>query len=400
MSVKKIIRGFIKNSCIILYRVMNVLIPLSEKRVVISSSLGKSYSGNPKAIYEEMVRRGLTQKYECIWFYEKDRFDIPGRHIQVKYGRLRYIYYMATAKFWIFDARQPKFLRKRDRVTYIQTWHGTPLKKLALDMDAVYMAGEESIEEYKEEFRRNAQTWDYLISQNPFSSEVFARAFDYSGRMLEIGYPRNDVLFRRNNDTDIKKLKRKLNLPDDKKIMLYAPTWRDDESFGLGRYHYSDALRMDDVYNAFGRDYVLILKYHYLVEDKTDWSGYNGFVRLFDKSVDIASLYLVSDILITDYSSVMFDYSILNRPMYFYCYDLGRYKNVLRGFYFDFEKSSPGPISDTTESLISDIINARHEDYAEQYEEFRKCYNPWDDGRSCSKVVRLLFGDEGDMEDI
>ena len=400
MNIKRMARTAVKGTCILFYRIMNRLLSLSDKRVVISSSLGKSYSGNPKAIYEEMVRSGIDGKYECIWFYEKKKFDIPGRHIQVKDGRFRYLYYMATAKFWIFDARQPKFLRKRNKVAYIQTWHGTPLKKLALDMDTVYMAGEESIDAYKEEFRKNALTWDYLISQNPFSTEVFRRAFDYSGLMLEVGYPRNDVLFRYNNETDIRRIKKELSLPPDKKIMLYAPTWRDDESFGLGRYHYSNALCMDDMYNAFGNDYILILKYHYLVEDNTDWSKYNGFVKVYNQSVDIASLYLVSDMLITDYSSVMFDYSLLDRPMYFYCYDLQKYKNVLRGFYFDFENSAPGPVSVTTLSLVDDIINERHKDFAEKYGEFKRCYNPWDDGLSSSKVIDVLFSHNGGSEGV
>lgn len=395
--LKKLFRNTLKASCILLYRLMNTFFPVKRDRIVIASSLGKSYSGNPKALYETIILHGFDKVYECIWFYKKDRFDIPGDCIQVRYGRLKYLYYMATAGYWIFDARAPKFMKKRKQVRYLQTWHGTPLKKLALDMDSMYMAGERSIEEYKREFRKNVSSWDYLISQNPFSTEVFKRAFDFKGEILETGYPRNDVLFKKNNREDILKIKTELNIPADKRVMLYAPTWRDDEASGIGRYRFASALDMDKMYSAFGRDTVMIIKFHYLVEDNTDWSAYGDFVHVFDQSVDISYLYLVSDILITDYSSVMFDYSILNRPMYFYCYDIDKYKNVLRGFYFDFENMSPGPISETTDELIRDIEVDRHTEYEQKYKRFRQTYNPWDCADSSEKILAEFFDITEDM---
>ena len=261
-------------------------------------------------------------------------------------------------------------------------------------MDNVYMAGETDIDSYHESFRRNAATWDYLISQNPFSSEVFKRAFDFKGKMLETGYPRNDVLFEGNSQYNLINIKKELGLPADKKIVLYAPTWRDDEATGIGKYRFSNALDIDRFKEAFGDEMVIIIKYHYLVNDNVDWSAYKGFVYMFDQSVDIASLYMVSDILITDYSSVMFDYSLLGKPMYFYCYDLERYKNKLRGFYFDFENEAPGPISTSTDELIEDIRNHNDINYRDKYEAFSYKYNPWDDGNASKKVITELLGNE------
>ncbi len=394
MNIMRSARQAAKAMAVTLYRVFNSILPVRGKRIVFSSSLGKSYSGNPRAIYERMVSEGLDKKYDCIWFYESEPYDIDGCNKQVKYGRIRYLYYMATAKFWIFDARQPEFLRKRDRVVYLQTWHGTPLKKLGLDMDNVFMAGETDIDSYHDSFRRNAATWDYLISQNPFSSEVFRRAFAFSGKMLETGYPRNDVLFEGNSQYNIINIKEQLGLPADKKIILYAPTWRDDEASGIGRYRFSSALDIDSLKEEFEGDMVLVIKYHYLVNDNTDWSAYKGFVYMFDQSVDIASLYIVSDMLVTDYSSVMFDYSLLGKPMYFYCYDLERYKNELRGFYFDFENSAPGPISTTTDELIEDIKQCREQEYVDRYDAFARMYNPWDDGNASHKVIKEVLGIE------
>lgn len=396
LSVKQYIRKIVKSSAIACYNVMNRLFCVNNKRIVFSGSLGKSYSGNPRAIYELLVDSGLDKKFDCVWFYESTRYDIRGRHKQVRYGRFSYLFYMATAGFWIFDARQPKFLRKRSRVIYLQTWHGTPLKKLGLDMDAMFMAGETDIDSYKESFKRNAQNWDYLISQNEFSSQIFKRAFGFKGTMLETGYPRNDILFKGNNQQYIESLKRQLGLPEDKRVFLYAPTWRDDEASGIGRYHFSNALDIDKMRTVFNRKAVLIIKYHYLVKDNIDWTPYKDFVYVYTQDVDISQLYLVSDILITDYSSAMFDYSLLKRPMYFYCYDLEKYKDVLRGFYFDFEKSAPGPISGTTDELIADITELRDKDYIMNYNNFIEKYNPWDDGQASKNVIKSIFNRRND----
>ena len=224
------------------------------------------------------------------------------------------------------------YIIKRKGCTYIQTWHGTPLKKLALDLEAVFMAGEKDISDYKRNFYNNAQTWDYLISQNSYSTEIFRRAFGFTKEILEIGYPRNDILFHKNNKEDIEKIKKELGLPLDKKIILYAPTWRDNEFHGNGRYKFNPRIDFSLLMKQLKDDTVMIVKYHYLVMDQIDWSPYQGFIYTYDMSYDISLLYLVSDMLITDYSSVMFDYSILKRPILFYCYDLNEYKNTLRDF--------------------------------------------------------------------
>lgn len=391
-NIRKVnLHGIAKKIVVAMYKIMNTCLPVSKKTVVFSSALGRSYAGNPRAIYKRMVEEGLDKKYRCVWFYDNRPHDIEGRHKSVRYKGLKYLFYMSIAGIWIFDARQPSFLRKKDKVVYLQTWHGTPLKKLGLDLDNIFMSGEDSVEAYKEEFARNVRTWDMLISQNSFSTEIFRRAFAFEKKMLEIGYPRNDSLILKNNSACIEEIKKKYNLPQDKKIILYAPTWRDDEANGPGSYSFSNALDMAAFREAFEDEYVLAVKYHYLVKDTIDWSIYDGFVRTFDESMDISDIYLVSDILITDYSSVMFDYSILRRPMYFYCYDIEKYKNVLRGFYFDFEDEAPGPISFTTGALIDDIKADRAGEYREKYERFNEKYNPWDNGEASKKVLEYLF---------
>lgn len=385
--IKKIVKFFV----MILYRIEILIFPVNPKIVVFESNMGRNYTGNPRCIYEEMVKRGLDQKYRCYVMLENPATKVPGHAVKVKRNRFQYFYIMARAGVLVSDSRMPKFIVKRKGVTYIQTWHGTPLKKLALDMDDVSMAGETDIETYKYNFAKNAATWDYLISQNGFSTKVFRQAFAFYKTMLEIGYPRNDILFHKNNETDILQLKKELGLPLDKKIILYAPTWRDDEFYGKGKYKFTSKLDFDLARKELGDEYVFIVKYHYLVQDHIDWSTYKGFIYNYDMTYDISLLYLVSDMMITDYSSVMFDYSLLRRPILFYTYDLEKYRNELRGFYFDLTKEAPGPIVETTRELLDEIKNYDEAKYRDAYNAFHEKYNHADDGTASSQVVDLIL---------
>jgi len=372
------------------YKLCTYLLPVNKNIIMFESNLGRNYTGSPRAIYEEMVKQGLDQKYRCYFVLEDPRIQLPGAAKAVKRTRLKYFFLFAVSGIWVCDTRLPKYIIKRPQCTYIQTWHGTPLKKLALDMDTVYMAGEKGIDTYKKNFYDNAQTWDYLIAQNHFSTEIFRRAFAFDKEMLEIGYPRNDVLFAKNNEKDITALKKQLGIPIGKKVILYAPTWRDNEFYGKGHYKFNPPLDFALLQEKLGEEYVMIVKYHYLVMDKIDWTPYHGFIYSCDLSYDISDLYLVADMMITDYSSVMFDYSLLKRPMLFFCYDLEEYKDTLRGFYFDFLKEAPGPVTLTTEELIASILYYKESDYKEKQEAFYQKFNHADDGKASQRVVELI----------
>lgn len=372
------------------YWLLTKMLPVNKNKILFESNLGRNYTGNPRAIYEEMLRQGLDNKYRCYFILEDVNTKLPGSAKKIKRNRFRYFFLFATAGIWVCDSRLPRYIIKRPGVTYIQTWHGTPLKKLALDMDTVYMAGETGIESYKKSFYENTRTWDYLISQNHYSTEIFRRAFAFDKEILEIGYPRNDVLFQSNTKEYIRNLKKKLGLPLNKKVILYAPTWRDNEFHGNGRYKFNPRMDFGRLQQELSKDTVIIVKYHYLIMDQVDWSPYQGFIYSYDMTYDISTLYLVSDMLITDYSSVMFDYSLLKRPMVFYCYDLEEYKDTLRGFYFDFLAEAPGPVTKTTEELVTAIQQYSKDQYQEQYKAFTVKYNHADDGLSSQKIVRLI----------
>lgn len=383
-------RKFAKKIVIKLYTIETKILPVQKKMIIFESNMGRNYTGNPRYIYEEMVKQGLDKKYRCYIVLDDMNTVVPGNGKKIKRTRIFYFFIMGIAGIWVCDSRQPKYIIKRKNVHYIQTWHGTPLKKLAMDMDSVNMAGETDIEKYKKNFSDNTKTWDYLISQNKYSSEIFKRAFAFDKTILEIGYPRNDILFQGNIDSYILSLKERMGLPLDKKILLYAPTWRDNEYYKKGAYKFNNAMDYDMLQSRLGDEYVCIIKYHYLVTEKIDWSKYKDFIYKFDKCDDIAELYLVSDGLITDYSSVMFDYSILQRPLFFFTYDLEEYKDNLRGFYFDFLEDAPGPIVKTTAELIDSIQNYQKEEYSEKYSAFYEKYNHADDGSASEQIVELI----------
>lgn len=355
--------------------------------IVFESMLGRNYSCNPKAIYEEMVRQGLDEKYRLYWILTDFDKEIPGKHTKIKRNSFAHLKLICRAKFWVFNTRQPNYVIKNPKTHYIMTWHGTPLKKLALDMDDVQMAGNKGIENYKANFWSNTRRWDYLISQNKYSSKIFKHCFDFHKHMLDIGYPRNDTLINNNNQAYIDAVKDKYGIPKDKKVVLYAPTWRDNESMGKGKYIFNPNINFDTLKRYLHKDYVFIVKYHYLIASKIDYTRFHGFIK--DINADIQDLYLISDYLMTDYSSVMFDYSVLNRPMIFYTYDLDEYYNN-RGFYFDFKEEAPGPFIFNTEELVDYLKNPKDELYKQKLAAWHKKYNSWDDGKASEKVVEII----------
>ena len=397
-GVKKTIKDIIyvnaKKSARALYRVGSHIIPPNDKIILFESSNGRNYTGNPKYIYEEILDQGLDKEFKCVWVFTHTTTEIKGNAKKVKRSFFRFLYYTLRSGTWIFDSRHLYYLRKNKDTKYIQTWHGTPLKKLALDMDYIDMSGNQDIEKYHDDFRKNTALWEYLISQNPFSSETFKRAFDFKGEMLEIGYPRNDILINKNTPEDIDEIKTRLNIPKDKKVILYAPTWRDNEYYKKGQYKFATEMDFDQMNKELRDEYVLIVKFHYLVKEDIDWSKYDDFVIECNADWDIQELYLISDMMITDYSSVMFDYSILKRPMIFFAYDLEDYKSSLRDFYFDMIEEVPGPICINNDEMIDYIKNYTEEDYnkefGEKYARWNEKFNPFDDGNASKKIIELI----------
>ncbi|HIW11638.1 MAG TPA: CDP-glycerol:glycerophosphate glycerophosphotransferase [Candidatus Salinicoccus stercoripullorum] len=376
----------------LLYKRVFKNMDFKDNLVVFESFQGKSYSDSPKYIYEYMLENKRDYKY--VWVMNKP-VKIPGKPETVKRFSLKYYYYLARAKYVISNVRMPNSYIKRDGQSYLQTWHGTPLKRLAGDMADVHMPGTNSAR-YKRNFNRETDKWDYLIAPNQYSSDIFRRAFWFNNTMLQTGYPRNDILTNRNDEETIKKLKRRIYLPTNKKIILYAPTWRDDEYYKVGKYRFDLNLDLHRMKEQFGDEYIILLRMHYVVASNIDLTDLEGFAYDVSSYSDISELYLMSDILITDYSSVFFDYANLKRPILFYTYDIEKYQGQLRGFYIDMETELPGPLLMNNDEVVDAIenIDAVSGKYSERYEEFYERFCSWDDGRSSEKVVDAVFEEQ------
>lgn len=362
--------------------------PIKENVVLFETFMAKNYSDSPKYIYEALNKM-YPGKYECVWAIN-GKHDIPYGAKTIKRFSFQYAYYCAISKYLVFNVRQPLWFRKREGQVFLETWHGTPLKRLVFDQEEVTSASPK----YKEQFYKQRKEWDYLVSANPFSSKTFRSCFMYEGKMLEYGYPRNDILYASDKEERAKCLKEKLGIPLDKKTILYAPTWRDDEHYGKGEYKFTLALDLKKMKTMLEKDYVLLLRTHHYIADKIDTTGLEGFAYNFSTYDDISEIYLITDICITDYSSVFFDFANLKRPILFYTYDIEKYKNQLRGFYIDMNTEVPGPLLYTSEEVIDAIlhIDTIQNRYQKRYDDFYDRFCCFDDGHASENIVKEVFG--------
>ncbi|WP_305853253.1 CDP-glycerol glycerophosphotransferase family protein [Halobacillus amylolyticus] len=368
------------------------LLPRKNNLVVFESFHGKQYSDSPRAIYEYMKKN--EPGYHLVWSADRRFYnELKEKELPVvRRFSIKWLLVMTRAKYWVTNTRLPNWMPKPKGTEYLQTWHGTPLKRLATDMNEVHMPGTNTFK-YKSNFIKETGKWDYLVAPNQYSSEIFERAFLFNGKMIESGYPRNDYLNQQDNQETIDGLKESLNIPTDKKVILYAPTWRDNQFYQKGKYKFDLSLDLEQMREELGDDHVVILRMHYLIAENFDLGPFEGFAYDLSKHEDIRDLYLISDVLITDYSSVFFDYANLRRPIIFYVYDLDEYRDSLRGFYLDLETEAPGPLTKTTDEVINSINAFENSNYllGKEFEKFYDRFCSWEDGESSKRVVEEVF---------
>ncbi len=364
--------------------------PMKENYVMFETFMGKSYSDSPKYIYEYLAKT-YPGKYTFIWSLANPRgVRLPYGGKKVKRFGIRYMYYLAVSKYMVFNVRQPGWFVKREGNIFLETWHGTPLKRLVFDQEEVTSASPL----HKHQFYIQSRLWDYLVSPNDFSTGAFQSAFLFEKeKIVPCGYPRNDILYTDNTPERIGALKKQFGIPEGKKVVLYAPTWRDDEYYDKGKYKFTLKLDLHKMREKLGEEFVVILRTHYYIADNLDVSGMEGFVYNESHYDDISELYLISDILITDYSSVFFDFGNLRRPMLFFTYDLEKYRDMLRGFYLDIEKDLPGPLLYTSDEVIDALqhIDDIQKRYEKRYEEFYDRFCHIDDGHASERICEFVF---------
>ncbi|WP_233569662.1 CDP-glycerol glycerophosphotransferase family protein [Planomicrobium sp. Y74] len=377
-----------------LFKILFILIgrlPKTQNMVIFESFHAKQYSDSPRAIYEYMKEH--HQNYRLLWSIDKSAENMF-REFGVPYLRrftIPWFFHFPRAKYWVNNVRLPAWMPKPKDTIYIQTWHGTPLKKLGVDIEEIHMPGTNT-SAYKRNFVLEAQKWDYLVSPNPYSTEIFRRAFRYPGKIIESGYPRNDVLSN-HSETLASNLKKKLGIAEDKKVMLYAPTWRDNEFYEKGKYKFEFQFNLDNWKKEFGDEWVLLSRMHYLVAENFDFSAHAGTVYDASSYPDIRDLYLISDLLITDYSSVFFDFAVLNRPIIFFMYDFELYRDQLRGFYINIEEEAPGPIVETEKELFLAINSLKDSNVQSdpKFSGFKGKFSSLEDGQATERVVKAFL---------
>lgn len=368
----------------------------TDSRVILFSTFdGRSYGDSPKAIYEYMLNDLRFEEYKFIWAFRNPKaftfvLDNPNTYITTVNTR-DYEKTCATAKYWIYNYRMSDHIYPKEDQVYIQLWHGTPLKRLGYDI-SISDNAMNSKTEIREKYKVDAEKFRYILAPSEFAKEKFISAWNLSAvgkedTVLELGYPRNDFLTNYTKQ-DTEKIIEDLKLPRGKKYILYAPTWRDNQhKAGVG-YVYKPEVDFDKLREALSDEYIILFRAHYLVANSFDFKKYEGFVYNVSQVNDINHLYVISDMLVTDYSSVFFDYANLRRPEIFYMYDLDAYGTEIRGFYISLDEL-PGPIVKTEEELINAVKHPA--EYSEKYRNFNKKFNYLDDGQASKRVVETII---------
>ena len=389
------------------YKLNTAFVKVDEKTIIFCSFNGKSYSCSPKAIYLYMLNNEKYKDYKFIWaFKEIDKYkelEKENNTTLVEMKSKDYKKYLAKAKYWIFNYKVPDYLYPKKNQIFVQCWHGTPLKRLGCDLEH-FDNVLNTMKGMKKRYKIEASKISYFISPSKFATERFVSAWNLKeiGKeniMIEKGYPRNDFLFNYTEE-DVLKIRKKLGIENEKrKIILYAPTYRANQHNSSLGYVYKEEVDFEKLKEDIGNDFIVLFRPHYFIANSFDFEKYAGFVYDVSKVDDINELYIISDILITDYSSVFFDFANLKRPIIFYMYDLEEYRDKSNGFYIDL-KELPWKITRTQEEMEKEIEHiAKNFKYDESYVEFNKKYNYLDDGNASERVVNEFMKTKGEEAD-
>lgn len=340
--------------------------------ILFESFQGKVIGDNPYAIFEEVLSRNPS--FELL-FTVGSKTKAPEGAKGVRHGSIAWLKSLASSKVLVNNTNFPGYFRKRPGQVYIQTWHGTPLKRLGRDIVDVVPTGS-----YLRMMDREASYWDYLVSPSAYCSEIFPTTFGYQGTMLETGYPRNDILVNQASKRDL--VRRSLGIADGQQVVLYAPTWRDSERTATGNWKPVNFLPgfLGDNVTVLFRGHTNTHSAHSanVAQGTIDVTGYRN----------AAELYLAADVLVTDYSSSMFDFSVTGKPMIFLAPDFDDYV-AKRGFYFNFEQIAPGPILRDSSFLRKALesIDSQKGEYAQRYLAWQMKFNKLEDGLASKRVV-------------
>lgn len=353
------------------------ILPINNKLVVLCNVWG--VGDNAKYVMQELLRQKREKALDIRIVFitnNPNRYrDIEGVNVK-KTNSVSAVYSLVTAKVWLDNNRKENFTRKRKGQFYIQTWHGgIALKKIEADY-------EQSLSKaYIRNAKKDSAMTDLYISNSNFCSRMYVESFWYHGPILECGSPRNDILLEDGSQIN-EKVRDSLGIKDDNGIVIYAPTYRDGDDMSPYELDYNRLVQ--SIEERFGQKFTLVVRLHPLVVEKSSNLTYSHNVINGSKYPDMYELMVAGDVLITDYSNTMFEFSYSRKPVFLYAKDKVEYEKE-RGFYFTYD-SLPYPISVTEEELVNNIINYNESKEKEKVDEFFQKIQLYEEGHA-SEVV-------------
>ncbi|MDX6663912.1 MAG: CDP-glycerol glycerophosphotransferase [Solirubrobacteraceae bacterium] len=352
--------------------------PLDGDLAVFAAYWNRGYACNPRAIYERALE--LVPGLRGVWVVRRALAATMPAGVEVVHpATSEYFDAIARAGWLVNNVNWPNNLVKREGQVHVMTHHGTPLKKMGLDLRGV--EGREKDEDF-DAFLRRCARWDYSVAANPFSTQAWSGAYPgLSFASLETGYPRNDVLASA-TAADVARARSALGLADDAIAVLYAPTHREYETDG------SELVDLAALAAGLGPEHVVLARQHYL--EKEGLASGGGHVVDVSAHPSVEELCLAADVLVTDYSSIMFDFAVLDRPIIIHAADWETYR-AKRGTYFDLMAEPPGVVTRSGAEL-ADALREGADDPAARAA-FRERFCALEDGGAAERVVRAVFGE-------
>lgn len=374
--ITEIAKKVLRNS---LWQLLSFL-PKDPRKAVCQSFYGRGYSDSPRAIADELLRRG----WKVFWIVKgpAEAAALPDGIVPLVSETPRAVYHQCTAGVWVDNCRKWAYTQKRGNTRYIQTWHGFPLKRIEGD------AQDALPEDYLRAAKKDSAMCDLFLSNSAFLTEIYRRAFWYQGQVLECGFPRNDMLFAPGAQSQAdEKVRKGLGLSREIRLALYAPTFRKDKGLEAYDLDYGRCLRALE--SRFGGKWRMLARLHPNIAEKAAQLNLDPcqVVNASDYP-DIQELYLACGALITDYSSVMFDYMNTGRPCFLYVNDLEDYRND-RNFYFDLDRL-PFLRAQDNDELEAAIAGYSGEEQAERLRTFCREFGIREDGTAGKKTADWL----------
>jgi CDP-glycerol glycerophosphotransferase len=342
------------------------------------------YADSPRVVSERLGESDPALRR--LWVTSGEH-GFPDDVSTVRRHTLRYFGALVAADALVANDIISRHVVKGPRVRYVQLWHGTPLKLIGHDERAHAYSGAQA---HLKRMDRDVAMWDHLVSPSPACTEIFRSAFGYEGEVWETGYPRNDLLRSPDAPTRRREVRAQLGIAEDALVVLHAPTWRDDDKDAQGRFQQSVLLDPQLLAEALPPGSRLLLRLHRNVRSRPPA---DGFVLDVSDHPDIADLYLAADVLVSDYSSAIYDFAVTGKPIVLFAPDLERYRDSVRGFYFDYEQWAPGPVATSPDELGSALgrLGTFGSDWGSRHAAFVEKFCPHEDGGAGRRVADRLL---------